>query len=67
MQDQIMTVDEVARYLRLGRRVVYRLAQEGVLPGRKIANRWRFHLRDIEAWVRHEPEVAQAHRAAGDD
>lgn len=50
-----MTVDEVAQYLRLGRRVVYRLAQEGVLPGRKIANRWRFHPRDIEAWVRQQP------------
>lgn len=56
MQEEVMTVDEVARYLRLGRRVVYRLAQEGVLPGRKIANRWRFHPRDIEAWVRSQPE-----------
>ncbi|MDD9966211.1 MAG: helix-turn-helix domain-containing protein [Myxococcales bacterium] len=60
-----MTVDEVARYLRLGRRVVYRLAQEGVLPGRKIANRWRFHLEDIEAWVRTQPALEEHSKASG--
>ena len=60
VQDEVMTVEEVARYLRLGRRVVYRLAQEGVLPGRKIANRWRFHPRDIEAWVRTQPATSSS-------
>ena len=55
LQNEVMTVDEVAQYLRLGRRVVYRLAQQGDLPGRKIANRWRFHLREVEAWVRNGP------------
>ena len=56
----IMTIDEVATYLRLGRRAVYRLAQSGELPGRKILNRWRFHLKDVEAWVR------QGRRATGE-
>lgn len=55
MHKEVMTIDEVAAYLRLGRRVVYRLAQQGELPGRKIANRWRFHLRDVENWVRCGP------------
>jgi excisionase family DNA binding protein len=50
----VMTIDEVARYLRLAPRTVYKLAKSGNLPGRKIANRWRFHQYDIEAWVRSE-------------
>ncbi len=48
----IMNIDDVAAYLRVGRRLVYTLAQSGVLPGRKVGNQWRFHLKDVEAWLR---------------
>lgn len=51
-EGDIRTIDEVATYLRLGRRTVYRLAQSGEIPGKKILNRWRFHIKDVEAWVR---------------
>jgi excisionase family DNA binding protein len=50
--DMIMTIDELAEYLKLGRRSLYRLAQSGELPGRKIVNRWRFLRSEIDEWIR---------------
>ena len=44
----VMTIEEVATYLQLGRRSVYRLARRGDLPRKKVLGRWRFHVRDID-------------------
>ena len=40
--DVIMTSTEVAKYLRLPIRTVYKLCQEGKLPAAKIGKHWRF-------------------------
>lgn len=55
---EVLKIEDVARYLRLGRRSVYRMVQRGEIPGRKILGRWRFHILDIEDWLRgrNEPE-----------
>jgi excisionase family DNA binding protein len=50
--DEILTVREVADYLRLGESTIYRLAQEGKLPGRKIGGTWRFSRQAITIWFR---------------
>ena len=55
--DEILTVREVADYLRLGESTIYRLAQEGKIPGRKIGGTWRFSRQTIKTWFRnHEGE-----------
>ncbi|MFO0556238.1 MAG: helix-turn-helix domain-containing protein [Polyangiaceae bacterium] len=51
----VLTLDEVADYLQLGKRSVYRLVNSGELPGRKVLGRWRFHVRDVENWLRATP------------
>ena len=38
----VMTLDEVADYLRIPRSTVYKLAREGRIPGQKIGRQWRF-------------------------
>lgn len=63
MRDQeeaVMTVKEVSAYLRLAESTVYKLAQEGQLPGRKIGGAWRFSRRGIEGWVGERPSAAIA-------
>ena len=50
--DEILTVREVAEYLRLGESTIYRLAQEGKIPGRKIGGTWRFSRQAIKNWFR---------------
>jgi PTS system nitrogen regulatory IIA component len=48
---EIMTIDEVAEYLRVSERTVYDWAQKGELPGGKLGTTWRFKRNDIERWV----------------
>jgi len=54
-EDAVMTVKEVSAYLRLAESTVYKLAQEGQLPGRKVGGAWRFSRKGIEGWLGERP------------
>jgi len=47
----ILTLEEVAAYLQLGRMTIYSYAQKGKIPAFKAGNKWRFSKRVIEAWI----------------
>ena len=47
----MMTLGEVARYLRLHRSTVYRLAREGIIPGCKVGSQWRFSKERVDQWM----------------
>lgn len=49
--DSVLTVKEVADYLRVNQRTVYRLAVERKLPGFKVGATWRFKRVDIDRWI----------------
>ena len=51
MKDEILTLKEVADYLKLAEKTAYRLAAEGKLPGFKVGGSWRFKAADIERWI----------------
>lgn len=48
---ELLTIDEVAILLRVSRDVVYRLANDGDLVGRKIGRAWRFPRQAVEEYV----------------
>ena len=48
---EILTVLEVAHFLRVPKSTVYKLARLGQLPASKIGKHWRFLRRDIHDWV----------------
>jgi excisionase family DNA binding protein len=50
-EGEILTLDEVAAYLKAGKRTVYRLAAEGKLPAFKLGGTWRFRRSDLDAWI----------------
>ena len=50
-QDDILTIDEVAKYLRVSERTVYDWAQKGEVPAGKIGTVWRFKKTELEKWV----------------
>jgi excisionase family DNA binding protein len=56
MTDQIMTIKEVAEYLKLTEKTAYRLAAEKKLPGFKVGGSWRFKTVDLEAWIEKQKE-----------
>ncbi|MEE9304139.1 MAG: helix-turn-helix domain-containing protein [Thiotrichaceae bacterium] len=51
MSGEILTLKEVAEYLKLAEKTAYRLAAEGKLPGFKVGGSWRFKESDIESWI----------------
>ncbi len=51
MTDEILTLKEVAAYLKLAEKTAYKLAAEGKLPGFKVGGSWRFKKEDIESWI----------------
>ena len=48
---QLMTLDEVAQHLRIGKRTAYGWAKSGKLPACKVGGTWRFDRADIDRWV----------------
>lgn len=51
MTDEILTLKEVAEYLKLAEKTAYRLAAEGKLPGFKVGGSWRFKQQDVATWI----------------
>jgi len=48
---EIMTLEETAKYLKIGKSTLYKMAREGKIPAVKIANQWRFRKEDIDRWL----------------
>ena len=57
--DQAMTVRDVAGYLNVDEKTVYRLAKRGDLPGFKVAGAWRFKRSDLDSWIDLQKKAAQ--------
>ncbi len=51
MAEEILTLKEVAEYLKLAEKTAYKLAAEGKLPGFKVGGSWRFKAVDIDKWI----------------
>lgn len=49
--DDVLTVREVSTYLKIAESTVYKLAQSGKLPGRKIGGNWRFSRQALLDWL----------------
>jgi excisionase family DNA binding protein len=49
--DEMLTLKEVAEYLKLAEKMAYRLAVEGKLPGFKVGGSWRFKQEDVFLWI----------------
>ncbi len=48
---EILTLEEVAAYLKAGKRTVYRLAQRGEIPAFKLGGTWRFRRSELDSWI----------------
>jgi excisionase family DNA binding protein len=52
MNDEILTIKEVAEYLKLAEKTAYKLAAAGKLPGFKVGGSWRFQKEDVQQWIK---------------
>lgn len=55
----IMTVNEVAKYLKISEKSVIRMAQKGEIPVTKIASQWRFMKAVIDDWLISRMDVSK--------
>lgn len=62
-----MTVRDVAAYLNVDEKTIYRLVTKGELPGFKVLASWRFQRSDIEAWINRRKEQAQQFKDGGNN
>ncbi len=49
--DRVLTIDELADYLRIAKSTLYKLAQERRLPAQKVGRHWRFRKMAIDEWL----------------
>lgn len=52
MESDILTLEELARYLQIHRTTCYRLIRARKLPGFKVGRDWRVNEKSLERWMR---------------
>ena len=62
--ERIMTVKDLAGYLRIHPSTIYHQLKLGQLPAFKVGSDWRFNRESIDRW-RFDQDCASAHRSAG--
>jgi excisionase family DNA binding protein len=54
-ENKILTFKELQAYLKIPRSTLYKLCQEGRVPGQKVGKHWRFRKVTIDAWLDDQP------------
>lgn len=67
MDDEILTIRELAALLKIGEKTAYTMAQSGELPGFKVRDQWRFRRADIDAWIDKQVNPAAPHNLPGEE
>ncbi|WP_233203967.1 helix-turn-helix domain-containing protein [Novosphingobium sp. HII-3] len=67
MPIEILTMREVADFLKINEKTAYKLTAAGKLPGFKVGGSWRFKRADIESWIEKRVNEGHGGRAACDD
>jgi excisionase family DNA binding protein len=63
---EVMTAEELAKYLSFSKNWVYRKAEAGEIPGVKLGNRWRFKKSVIDKWLEQRIEEEEKTEEASD-
>lgn len=60
MADEILTLPEVAKLLKVAEKTVYTTAQRAEIPAFKVRGQWRFKRADIDSWI--EQQKSDTHK-----
>ena len=60
-ENDIITIDELAKYLRIGKRTIYTMVQNNEIPSMRIGQQYRFEMDVIKKWLKNQyndkPEI----------
>ncbi|GIW54253.1 MAG: DNA-binding protein [Nitrospiraceae bacterium] len=59
VQNELLTVAETCRYLKITPRTLYRYIRNRRLPGFKLGKEWRFVRSDLEQWIRERADESR--------
>ena len=59
-EGEILTIREVAGFLKVTERSTYRLAAAKKIPAFKVGGTWRFSRVDIDSWIKQQSTVEKA-------
>ena len=59
---EILTIDELAAYLKVPKSTLYKLVREGSVPSQKVGKHWRFHKDAIDGWLKVQPKAKEQTR-----
>jgi excisionase family DNA binding protein len=62
----VLTIDELAEYLKISKSTLYKLAQDGRIPGQKVGKHWRFRKDAIDRWLERTPDIRAPRRGEED-
>lgn len=48
---EVLTIDELAAYLKIPKSTLYKLGREGKVPSNKVGRHWRFQKSAIDRWL----------------
>ena len=60
VKEQVMTVKDVAQYLNVDEKTIYRLLKRGEMPAFKVLGSWRFEFADLRSWVAEQKKISSA-------
>lgn len=63
MDNDIMTMKEVADYLKLNEKTACRLTSDGKLPAFKVGGSWRFRKSEIDEWTKKQSNQSEGQGA----
>ena len=49
--DNVLTIEELAIYLKISKSTLYKLVREGKIPSQKVGRHWRFRKKSIDRWL----------------
>jgi excisionase family DNA binding protein len=57
---ELLTLNELAAYLRVGRRTAWQLVNDGAVPAVKVGGQWRIPRAELDAQLGRSPEMREA-------
>lgn len=58
--EELLTIEELARYLKISKHTLYKMLEKRKIPAFKIANQWRFKKEKIDRWLEeHEHQYSR--------
>ena len=64
VKQEIVTVRGLAKYLHCHQSTIYRMVNNGEIPGFRLGGGWRFKIDDIERWCRTSEDYGRRSRSA---